>query len=303
MTVPEQHHPALPTAEAGPPAWFAAALAQVPERGITEVDGCPIHTRSWGRTSSPTLVLVHGGAAHSGWWDHVAPFFATTHRVVALDLSGHGDSGRRDRYDMTQWAREVLAVATAPGLRPAPVVVGHSMGGWVAATTGVEHGDRLAGVVILDSPLNDQPPEQKALEQRRRPLRVYATREEAVAKFRTLPAQRVVLPYVGAHIAQQSVREVQDGWTWKFDPTMFGQRRLMRELLPALRCPAALLRSEFGLVTATMAADMQELLGRGVPIVEVPDAGHHAMLDQPLPLVASLRTLFAVTASATPPLS
>ena len=57
-------------------------------------------------------MLVHGGAAHSGWWDHVAPLL-TWHRVVALDLTGHGDSDRREVYDMRLWAREVVAVAAA----------------------------------------------------------------------------------------------------------------------------------------------------------------------------------------------
>ncbi|WP_448618809.1 alpha/beta fold hydrolase [Geodermatophilus sp. URMC 65] len=107
---------------------------------------------------------MHGGAAHSGWWHHVAPLLGT-HRVVAFDLSGHGDSDRRADYGTGQWAREVLAVAAAEGL-DRPVVLGHSMGGWVALTVGVEHGDEVAGVAVIDSPLDRQPPE----EQRVRPV-------------------------------------------------------------------------------------------------------------------------------------
>jgi pimeloyl-ACP methyl ester carboxylesterase len=273
------------------PRWFTAALAQTPEHRDTTVDGTTVHLRCWGQEDRPGLVLVHGGAAHSGWWDHVAPFFAGTHRVVALDLSGHGDSGRRDEYGMASWAAEVLAVAAAGGVTGPPLVVGHSMGGWVAATAGAAAGERLDGIAILDSPLMEPPPEEEAMRRRKRAMRVYPTREAVLARFGTLPPQEVVLPYVREHIAAQSVLPVEGGWTWKFDPGLFAERAPLRDLLPALRCRAAFIRSEFGLVPPSMAGTIDELLGQRAPIVELPDAGHHPMLDQPLPLVTALRML------------
>ena len=273
------------------PRWFTAALAQAPEHRDTTVDGARVHLRCWGDEHRPGLVLVHGGAAHSGWWDHVAPFFAGAYRVVAVDLSGHGDSGRRDAYGMASWAAEVVGAAEAGGVTGPPLVVGHSMGGWVAATAGVLHGDEVDGIAILDSPLLEPPPEEEVLRRRRRGMRVYATREEVLSRFTTLPPQAVVLPYIRAHIAEQSVRAVEGGWTWKFDPGLFAERAPLRTLLPELRCRAAFIRSEFGLVPPSMAGTIDELLGYRVPIVELPDAGHHAMLDQPLPLVTALRML------------
>ena len=93
------------------------------------------------------------------------------------------------------------------------------------------------------------------------------------------------------HIRQQSVRPVEGGWSWKFDPRLFAERPPLRDLLPALRCRAAFIRSEFGLVPPEMAGTIDALLGHRVPIVELPDAGHHPMLDQPLPLVTALRML------------
>jgi pimeloyl-ACP methyl ester carboxylesterase len=278
------------------PTWFTRALAAAPERRAVDVDGARIRYRTWGDPGLPGLVLVHGGAAHSGWWDHVAPQL-TSHRVVALDLSGHGDSDRREVYDMRQWAREVVTVAAAEDLGR-PVVVGHSMGGWVAVTTGVEHGDVVAAVAYIDSPLNDQPPEEARLSERRRPTRVYPTEEEALARFRTLPPQEVVLPYVREHVARESLRRVEGGWTWKFDPSFFGRRLLLRDLLPQLSCPVALFRCEHGLVSPAMAAEMRRLAPDGLPVVDLPDAGHHPMLDQPLSLVTGLRTLLALWPAA-----
>jgi pimeloyl-ACP methyl ester carboxylesterase len=281
----------IDAATAQAPRWFRAALADGPEHRDTAVASCPVHLRCWGDERLPGLVLVHGGAAHSGWWDHIAPFFAGTHRVVAVDLSGHGDSGRRTPYDMRLWADEVMAAATAGGIAGRPLVVGHSMGGWVAVHVGVHHGDRVAGIAIIDSPLADQPPEEQRMIRRHRPTRVYPTRAAILERFTATPAQDVLLPYVKQHIAEESIRPVEGGWTWKFDPTLFAQRPLLRDLLPELRCRAAFMRSEFGLVPPSMAGEIDKLLGHRVPIVELPDAGHHPMLDQPLPLVTALRML------------
>jgi pimeloyl-ACP methyl ester carboxylesterase len=275
----------------GVPAWFPAALAQAPERREVQVDGTPVHYRAWGEPGRPGLVLVHGGAAHSGWWDHVAPQLRS-HRVVALDLSGHGDSGRRTGYGMAGWAREVVAVAEAEHL-DRPVVLGHSMGGWVSLVVGVEHPEAVSGVAVIDSPLVRRPPEEEQLRDRRRPHRTYPTVEEAVGRFRTVPAQDVLLPYVREHVARDSLRPVEGGWTWKFDPNLWGHPPLLTELLPRLTGPAALFRCEKGLVDPRMAAEMAALVPGGLPVVDLPDAGHHPMLDRPLALVTGIRTLLA----------
>ncbi|GAB3326553.1 alpha/beta hydrolase [Geodermatophilus aquaeductus] len=273
------------------PAWFEAALADAPEHREVDVEGTPVHYRVWGEAARPGLVLVHGGAAHSGWWDHVAPQLHS-HRVVALDLSGHGDSGRRPAYDMDTWAREVVAVAAAEDLA-APVVIGHSMGGWVALTVGVAHPGAVSAVAVIDSPLVSRPPEEERLRQRRRPTRTYASVEEALERFRTLPPQDVLLPYVRDHVARGSLRREGEGWTWKFDPQLWGPPALLAELLPRLTCPAALFRCEKGLVTPAMAEEMAGLVAGRLPVVELPDAGHHPVFDRPLELVTGIRTLLA----------
>jgi len=285
------------------PQWFLDALATLPEHAETESDGATIHYRRWGSTARPGLVLVHGGAAHSGWWDHIAPLLAGEYCVVALDLSGHGDSGRRDHYDMETWAREVIAVAEHACLPEPPIIVAHSMGGWVGLTVAADHGDDLAGLILLDSMVQRADPEVEAARVGVAfgPLRVYPTIDAALARFRTVPDQPTTLLYVKEHVARESLREVAGGWTWKFDPRIFERRAVPHgDLLRRIRCRVSLFRAEHGLVSVDIGAYMYEQLGRIAPVVEVPLAWHHIMLDQPIPLVTGLRALLADWEHSTP---
>src|SRR5271168_4120234 len=131
-----------------PPAWFTAALASSAVPRITTVAGASVAYRTWGEPGGRGIVLVHGGAAHSRWWDHIGPLLVEGRRLIAaIDLSGHGDSDRRDSYTFDQWADEVLAVAAAAGITAPPVIVGHSMGGLVALRAANLFGARLEGIV------------------------------------------------------------------------------------------------------------------------------------------------------------
>ncbi|MGV0044917.1 alpha/beta fold hydrolase [Mycobacterium colombiense] len=282
------------------PPWFTAALCHQPDHCDVEVDGCRIHLRVWGAEGKPPIVLIHGGGAHSGWWDHIGPFFSRTHRVIAPDLSGHGDSGTRSAYHLHTWAREVMEVSATPGASAArPIIVGHSLGGWVAAEAAMHYGDRISSMVVIDSPLRDRAPEEARLRDRKHTR--YATKDEILARFTSVPPQDVVLPFIRRHIATESIRRVGKEWTWKFDPAIFGDQLLdprpadqesLETMMAEMRCRLGYLRCESGLVPPAMAERIRSILQLRGPFVELAEAGHHPMLDQPLPLVATLRTLF-----------
>lgn len=279
-----------------PPAWFTDALTDTPDVGRVDCNGCEINFLTWGPAGAPGLVFIHGGAAHAHWWSHLVPHLADHYRVAALDLSGHGDSGRRDEYLLHDWADEVLAVAGAADMAPEPVVVGHSMGGFVSIGTAARHGRQLRGIVILDSPVSAPDPEMEAARRGNifGPLKVYPDVETALTRFRTVPEQDHYLPYVMDHVGRHSLREVDGGVSWKYDPDIFVPARSEpRVLLPQVSCRVALFRAEHGLVTPEIGEYMYDLLGRIAPVVEIPEAGHHLMLDQPLLLLTALRTLLA----------
>jgi pimeloyl-ACP methyl ester carboxylesterase len=293
MTEPAPVHPGAPT-------WFRGALAVPFTDNAVTVGGAAIHYLSWGEPGRRGLVFVHGGGAHAHWWSHVAATFAGEFRVLALDLSGHGDSDHRDTYRLEEWTEEVIAVADAGMIDGRPVVVGHSMGGFVTIATAALHGGHLSGVIVCDSPVTAPDPEIESyrLKQAFGQARTYASIEEAMARFRTIPPQEHYLDYVIDHVARRSLRPVGEGWQWKFDRRIFEQfagsmRAVALPYLQRVQSRFALLRSECGLVTHDIGVSMYEALGRVAPVIELPEAGHHAMLDQPLVLLTALRTLLA----------
>src|SRR5215468_8663934 len=123
------------------PGWFESALAAPYDEGF-----------------------VTCGAAHAHWWSFLAPLLTSHYDVVALDMSGHGESDRRESYPREIWAREVRAVIDAMKFPGPPVVIGHSLGGLVAIICAALYGEALAGAIIVDSPVNKPIAESDAAE-------------------------------------------------------------------------------------------------------------------------------------------
>ena len=282
------------------PGWFSRALESRFEDRMVEVAGVPIHYLSWGDDKKkPGLVFVHGNGAHAHWWTFLAPFFLDDYRAVAIDLSGAGDSGSRDRYTPEQFAEEVISVARDAGFGRDTVVVGHSFGGYITLKTGLLYNEELEGIVLVDSAV--RPPDFKWERDPRRspikPKRIYESFEEAHGRFRLIPPQdcknKFLLDYIGEH----SLMQGEEGWTWKFDDGMFHKFEFgtnMHEELALLRCRVGVMYGEDSYLFSQDIADfMFKVLDESVPFVGIPEAQHHLFLDQPLAFVSALRTLLA----------
>lgn len=108
---------------------------------------------AWSATGKgePALVFIHGFAGDQNQFTGQVDAFAARHRVVTLDLAGHGQSG----HDRTQWgaaafADDVIAVMDAAGVDEA-ILIGHSMGGIVMLETANRYPDRVRGLVAIDT--------------------------------------------------------------------------------------------------------------------------------------------------------
>ncbi len=286
---------------ASAPDWFRAAVSRSKQSRFVVVEGCPIHYFLWPSKDESSkkggLLFVHGAGAHANWWSFIAPFFLRDFRVAALDRSGAGDSGRRSTYTSALRMEEMRAVIANAGLGASPFIIGHSLGGLLTTKYAFEHGDQLGGVALVDSPVRS--PEEELAHPLTPPQlcnsRIYETFEEALAHFHLVPPQSCANEYIVEFIARHSLRPVAGGWTWKFDPQAFGDHPLeepYRDYLRAAPCRRGLIYGErSALVSRETASYISTLMGMGAPVVEVPSAQHHVMIDQPLAFVAALRTM------------
>lgn len=266
------------------------------ERGEAVADGVPIAWERWVNPGAAPVVLVHGTSAHSAWWHHTVPALTDAYDVTSLDLSGHGDSGRRPDYSMAVWSEEVLAVADALHDRPV-LLVGHSIGGLVAAAAAAREPAAVSALVLVDSivDLPAVPPAAPGRPGRARGARVFPSVEAAVASFRLEPSQPVGGRRVLEYVAARSVRRVPDGWGWKVDGRIYDvvgpQRASLGDGLAGVRCPAAVIRGEHSSLVGPDAAEvLARRWGRAVPQYTVPAAHHHVMLDEGPAFARILRT-------------
>jgi pimeloyl-ACP methyl ester carboxylesterase len=110
-------------------------------------------------SGTPALVFVHGWTCDRSVFAAQARHFARRHRVVSLDLRGHGQSDKpQGPYPIAAYAADVAHVIEALELGRV-VAVGHSMGGLTVLQLGADHPDKVAGVVMVDPAPLVIPPE------------------------------------------------------------------------------------------------------------------------------------------------
>ncbi len=97
------------------------------------------------------VVLLHGPGGYGAQWIRVIPDLVKTHRVIAPDLPGHGDSafftGAPLPESVNAWMDDLIECTCDQK----PVIVGHTLGGAIAARYAAENGARIASVVLVDA--------------------------------------------------------------------------------------------------------------------------------------------------------
>ena len=110
------------------------------------------------------MVVIHGWICNHKFWKEQIPALAKNHRVIALDMIGHGQSDApKVAYTQELLARSVLAVMDQAKVKDA-VLMGHSMGAAVARRMALEHPERVRALVSMDGALGQPPQEPKARE-------------------------------------------------------------------------------------------------------------------------------------------
>ncbi|MGJ8527287.1 alpha/beta fold hydrolase [Maritalea sp.] len=117
---------------------------------FAEIDGLRMHYQV--RGDGPTIVLLHGSNASLQTWDGWAQALQTDHRVIAIDLPGHGLTGpdEKMRYDWPEMA--ILVARLLDHLQVETyTIAGNSMGGAVAWNLALLDNQRAERLVLVDS--------------------------------------------------------------------------------------------------------------------------------------------------------
>ena len=106
-----------------------------------------------GPPSGPPLVLLHGGGDRWQQFLPILPSLVMRWHIYALDLRGHGKSGRvAGQYRPEQYVADVLAFLESQ-LTERVILFGHSLGGWIALLVAAEGIDRIQALILGDPPL------------------------------------------------------------------------------------------------------------------------------------------------------
>lgn len=297
------------------PSWFIEAMDVPREEGFVETGGRKVHYFRWGKRGNPPLLITHGFLAHARCFAFIAPFLAEQYDIVAYDLAGMGDSEVRAGSTNAMRGADMIAVAEAFDFFSGPVkptIIAHSFGAGVGLAAMEQAGEKFAGLIICDlmimRPEQLQEHWQKQSEGRtrsgnvNRANKVYPDYESARSRFVLSPPQPVGEPFLMEYMAYHSLRQVEGGWTWKFDPRVFERTnddeaawlQVGKRLADLPHKSAIIYGANSQLFDADGAAYIREEGGEHIPMISVPDAEHHLMLDQPIAFVTALRSVLAM---------
>jgi len=284
------------------------AKAQPSSERIT-IDGLQLHYLDWGNPAGPPLVCVHGYTSSADAFNGFARHFRDRFHIIALDVRGHGESqwSPDGAYAYRDQAGDLAAFVDRLGLGQF-ILLGTSMGGIIAMTYAMEHGQRLRALV-----LNDIGPEVEQGSQRITAM--VGGRPDAFLSLEAAMAyRREISPIVAArNVADQRelalgvLRRLPDGkWGWKMDPAYVRQRvergaPVRPDLWPALAslaCPAlAVWGTDSDVLSEAQARRIVETLPKG-ELLPIRGVGHAPSLVEPASLAGLERFLGGVLAPA-----
>lgn len=257
----------------------------------------------WGEPANPRVVIcVHGLTRNGRDFDALAAALAPTHRVLAVDMPGRGESAwLRDPldYGFATYLTTLVALIARSGARQVDWV-GTSMGGLLGMVLAAEAGTPIARLVINDIGPAIEPGALTRIGSYLGADPAFTSYDEAEEYIRTVSAPFGTLE--AAHweaLTRSSVRERPDGrWILRYDPGIAVPFRAhpappdLWSAWDAIRVPTLLLRGRESDLLSRATAEAMTRRGPRAQLVEFADVGHAPALltpDQIAPVVAFLR--------------
>ena len=274
------------------PTWFKESISVKPsERSINDKDG-EISYSKWVSKNDSTnlLILIHGTGAHKKWWDPIAPQFLNETNVIAVDLPGMGDSDFRNNYSIKDFGKCIFSIIDKEKIEMKIeniFIVGHSLGGQVAAYVASENKNLVTSLIMIDTFI--RPPDYDPSQHEGGPLRKikhYPDKITILERFRLMPEQTCHNTWFLRYIAEYSVKETRDGWRWKFDDLMFNSLERLFGYKFSFNCPTLFIYgAESLLMSGNILPNIKNMYSDVMDFKKVNEAAHHVPLDKPLEII------------------
>lgn len=273
------------------PDWFVNARAAANGRyGSVTHDGCRVAYQAWGKPGAQPLLMLHGAGASSEWWEPAAVLLADRFHIVAPSTSGVGRSEWRDRYVIEQWVAEAMACARAEGVMAPdirPICVAHSFGSESGARLAIDRARPISQLILVDTLMGLYGAPDNSFPMRNR--QHYATPEDAIRRFSTVPRDDYSPAFLRPHVARQSLEridanEADEAWSWRADPNVMGKlsyEPILRRIGEA-QCPMDFIYGgRSSMSTPEIRAGQALRARKDSSFHEIAEAGHHIPLDRP----------------------
>jgi pimeloyl-ACP methyl ester carboxylesterase len=269
-------------------------------------NGLELRCLDWGGDAEPVLFL-HGGNQTAHAWDLVCLQLRRCYRCLAVDLRGHGESDFPEdgRWEMQVQARDVRALIDELAIER-PVLVGFSMGSWVATAFAALWPDALRAAVFVDGAPTLADPDEKELFELMGRYR-FESLEEAVAHHLAYGPQ-VPSSHQRYYLLRTARRKDSGAWVTPRRWGRFGappeemtrDTEALWDLVPRITCPSLVVRGEqSNILSPELAGRFTSLLQRAGAYQTVTGAGHMVPLDQPRRLADAIGEFLATVLPGT----
>jgi pimeloyl-ACP methyl ester carboxylesterase len=234
-----------------------------------------------------TILLLHGLGATAAVWNGVRREIEqrSLGESLAPDLSGHGAAAWQREYSVGGHAAEVAALVRD---KQEVFVIGHSLGAYIGlALASRWFGVEVAGVVGVGPKITWSEADLKgSRELADRPVRWYATAEEASARYRRVSGLDAGVA-TGEEWLARGIAQGEEGWRLAQDPRTFGVAGApFDSLANSARAHVILARGERDAMVTTA-----ELRAHAADVVEIAGCGHNVQVEQPAAIVDLLQRL------------
>ncbi len=262
-----------------------------PASGLVQINNIKLHYWDWGGQGRP-IIFLHGNGFVGRLWQPVAESLSPRYRAIAIDQRGHGDSDAPQAdYDWGRFVDDLLAFVGALGL-DRPIVVGHSLGGAVAAYAEIQAPGTFESLALIDpivSRTDEARASSEAMAERARKRRMlWSSRREMFESYRPREPfdswrEDVLRLYVdwGSRASRESGVVMKCSGEVEAQVYENGSSLDTFARLTAIKCPTLVLRGEDSeVVPQQLAEAIAARLAKG-RLVTIPGTSHFVPMEQP----------------------